>query len=435
MIRKPIFNTIIFFFIYFSITMAKPSFNSGPDCSCSGCHSFHDGLVSATLLDSIHIQISVSGVSSEKAVAGELVDSAGVVVDVINSTHTNPFVLTAPISGTFRINAGFKSPSRQWDSTSVTIGRVHHTRPDSGWQSDVIITEIMFDVPRDMAGDANGDGLRGSHSDEFVELYNRSDTTIDLGGYQILDREKIPVFTFPEASLLQPHQFAVVFGAVGTAGFGDNIPAQTALFAVHQNSNDNLGFDNGMGKSNFSNSGDCVVLVNAAKKDTLTEVYWGSASPVTTKPIYLAFPNTISGAAISGAIRQSVTHFADSLRWDMHTVVSGNQNSLFSPGSDVIIASSVQHKKAMPVHFELLQNYPNPFNPNTEIKYQLSKSTLVDLSVYNNVGQKVRTLVHERQEPGMYSVPFRAENLSSGIYFYQLAADNVVQTKKMLLLQ
>jgi hypothetical protein len=100
------------------MNISKPSFNStNPGCSGSGCHTFQDGIVSATLND-LNVQITVSGTTSK--VAGELVDANGTVVTVNNSTSSNPFTLIAPAPGTYTINAGHDSPLR-WDSASVTI--------------------------------------------------------------------------------------------------------------------------------------------------------------------------------------------------------------------------------------------------------------------------------------------------------------------------
>ena len=85
--------------------------------------------------------------------------------------------------------------------------------------------------------------------------------------------------------------------------------------------------------------------------------------------------------------------------------------------------------------YRLFANYPNPFNPKTVISYQLSVISQVDLSVYNLLGQKVKTLVSEKQPAGKYKVNFNATGLASGVYIYRLKAGNFVQSKKMILLR
>ena len=94
-----------------------------------------------------------------------------------------------------------------------------------------------------------------------------------------------------------------------------------------------------------------------------------------------------------------------------------------------------------PAAFALASNYPNPFNPATTIKYSLPQAADVKLMVYNVMGQVVRTLVAEHQSAGRYAVEWDATNdnghsLSSGMYFYRLAAGGeFLETKKMLLLK
>jgi Secretion system C-terminal sorting domain len=98
--------------------ISQPSFNgSNPGCTGGGCHTFQDGMVSASVTD-LQVQISVSGTSG--AVAGELVDGTGTVVAVNNGTNSNPFTLTAPGPGNYTVNAGHSGPLR-WDSVMVNI--------------------------------------------------------------------------------------------------------------------------------------------------------------------------------------------------------------------------------------------------------------------------------------------------------------------------
>ncbi len=85
--------------------------------------------------------------------------------------------------------------------------------------------------------------------------------------------------------------------------------------------------------------------------------------------------------------------------------------------------------------FYLSQNYPNPFNPATKMKYQVSRSELVSLKVYDILGREVATLVNEEKPVGSFVVEFNASNLPSGIYFYTLKAGDFVKTKKMILLK
>jgi len=85
--------------------------------------------------------------------------------------------------------------------------------------------------------------------------------------------------------------------------------------------------------------------------------------------------------------------------------------------------------------FALSQNYPNPFNPSTIISYQIPQNSHVTLKVYNILGKEVATLVNENQVAGQYNFNFRAVNLASGVYIYQITAGNFRATKKLTLLK
>jgi hypothetical protein len=89
----------------------------------------------------------------------------------------------------------------------------------------------------------------------------------------------------------------------------------------------------------------------------------------------------------------------------------------------------------IPTKYKLGQNYPNPFNPSTNIKYSLPKAGMVELKIYNVLGAEVATLLSENQDAGNYEIKFTAENLSSGIYIYTLKTNNIVKTKKMMLIK
>lgn len=80
---------------------------------------------------------------------------------------------------------------------------------------------------------------------------------------------------------------------------------------------------------------------------------------------------------------------------------------------------------ALPNDFALHQNYPNPFNPSTEIKYDLSEQGQVVLSIFNVVGQKVRTLVDESKDAGYHRIVWDGKDdlgigVASGIYLYRI---------------
>lgn len=101
-----------------------------------------------------------------------------------------------------------------------------------------------------------------------------------------------------------------------------------------------------------------------------------------------------------------------------------------SPGT------SVEEKGIeLPSKFELMANYPNPFNPSTNIQFALPVNSNVKLTVVNALGQVVAELVNGELSAGVHEVTWNAANVSSGIYFYRIEANNFVQTRKMMLLK
>jgi flagellar hook assembly protein FlgD len=95
---------------------------------------------------------------------------------------------------------------------------------------------------------------------------------------------------------------------------------------------------------------------------------------------------------------------------------------------------------AIPSEFALKQNYPNPFNPTTTIKYQLPQDSKVTLTIYNTLGQVVRTLVNEDAKAGYYQMQWDGRNdagtsVSTGMYIYRISAGNFTAVKKMTLMK
>ena len=101
---------------------------------------------------------------------------------------------------------------------------------------------------------------------------------------------------------------------------------------------------------------------------------------------------------------------------------------------------STDERIGVPDEFALKQNYPNPFNPVTRILYDIPEASNVTITIYNLLGNQVKTLVSGYQEPGYKSILWNATNergapVSAGMYLYSIKAGDFHQTKKMLLLK
>ena len=97
-------------------------------------------------------------------------------------------------------------------------------------------------------------------------------------------------------------------------------------------------------------------------------------------------------------------------------------------------------ERMLPDQFALSQNYPNPFNPTTRINYDLPKEADVNITIYDLLGQEVKTLVNKQVKAGYHTVEWDATNslnqkVSSGVYFYRIEAGDFTEVKKMVLLR
>jgi hypothetical protein len=89
----------------------------------------------------------------------------------------------------------------------------------------------------------------------------------------------------------------------------------------------------------------------------------------------------------------------------------------------------------VPLTYNMAQNYPNPFNPTTRIDFSLKESGHVNLSIYDVLGQEVMKVVDKHMKAGKHWLTLKAQNLSSGIYFYKLSVNDFTAIKKMMLLK
>jgi hypothetical protein len=95
----------------------------------------------------------------------------------------------------------------------------------------------------------------------------------------------------------------------------------------------------------------------------------------------------------------------------------------------------------IPVSFGLNQNYPNPFNPTTTIEFDLASKGYASLTIYDLTGREVMDLVNQNLDAGHYAFKLNAVDLPSGMYFYQLIANNDTgdqiysSTKKLILMK
>ncbi len=120
-------------------------------------------------------------------------------------------------------------------------------------------------------------------------------------------------------------------------------------------------------------------------------------------------------------------------------LLAGTDIGFFGHNSSIVV-SNENDSEMTPQQFSLAQNYPNPFNPDTVISYELSVPGYTEMTIYNVLGQRITTLVHDCRTAGAYEVQWNGTNdqglkVATGIYFYRLQLGEIRQTRKMLLIK
>ncbi|MGE5810641.1 MAG: C25 family cysteine peptidase [Ignavibacteria bacterium] len=100
-----------------------------------------------------------------------------------------------------------------------------------------------------------------------------------------------------------------------------------------------------------------------------------------------------------------------------------------------ILADAKPPEIILPAQYSLNQNFPNPFNPSTTIKFSIPEDGIVEMKVYNILGNEVASIANGFFKAGEHSINFNAADLSSGVYFYTIKSKNFTQTRKMMLLK
>jgi hypothetical protein len=116
-------------------------------------------------------------------------------------------------------------------------------------------------------------------------------------------------------------------------------------------------------------------------------------------------------------------------------VYAGTDNGVWRRPLSEIVTSVENNSTTLPSEFLLSQNYPNPFNPSTTFRYSIPTQSKVEIKVFDILGNEIATLMDEEKSVGTYEVTWYAEQLQSGVYFYQLRANEYAQTRKMILLK
>ncbi len=239
---------------------------------------------------------------------------------------------------------------------------------------------------------------------DWVEIYNPLETDVDVSGWIFKDEDDTHEYVIPENTIIQSSGYLVIANDT------------SALKSINPDARNFVGdFDFGL-----SGNTDAARLFNTS--NTLIDIVeYDDESPWPTEP-------DGNGATLELIDSDSDNSLGTS--WMASTRQGG------TPGwENGTMPTSIDEETEIADSFVLLQNYPNPFNPSTNISFVLPQSTNVELTVFNMLGQKVKTLIKENRSAGSHTVTFDASNLSSGIYLYQLKTPTVTKTQRMVLVK
>ncbi len=245
--------------------------------------------------------------------------------------------------------------------------------------SDVTVNEFLADN-ESIAADQDGE------YDDWIELYNNTDSDISLNGFFLSDDgTDLTQWCFPDTSI-PANDYLIVWA--------DNDEEQTDLHANFK----------------LSSSGETLYFLTP-DSTIINAVTFGVQAPDSSTGRY---PDGV-GSFITMDPSFSAT----------------NRNTTAGTGTDQL---------EFPQSFVLQQNYPNPFNPVTNIGYGLPQAGQVVLTIYDLLGREIRTLVNDYQAAGHHQVQWNGTNkngnsVSSGVYIYAIRSDNYHSVKKMLLVK
>ncbi|MFC2084189.1 CotH kinase family protein [Bacteroidota bacterium] len=274
---------------------------------------------------------------------------------------------------------------------------------DSTNSSSIVINEINYN------SSINFD------TEDWVELYNNSNKTIDISGWMFKDEDDGHIFTFPGNTILEARRYLVL--CRDTTAFGSFFPNISGLIG---------NFEFGL-----SSDGELIRLFDI-ELNIIDSLFYKNSNQ---------WPAEANGNGSTLELLNPNFDNALAKNW-------GASSNYGSPGNLNGIYTDVGRTahKTPPFEFSLEQNYPNPFNPTTIITYTIPTSVSpyrnsrrdgisVVLKVFDILGREIAVLVNKEQSPGRYKIEFDGSNLPSGVYFYCLQTGNYIETKKMTLLR
>lgn len=239
--------------------------------------------------------------------------------------------------------------------------------------------------------------------DDWIELHNYSNNSIDLSNWIFDDGDSEEFFVIPQGTIIAENGYIIL--CRDSVLFKSKFPNAKNYYG-------NFGFG-------LSGGGELISLTNnfGLLIDSLT---YEDKEP---------WPRICDGG---GPTLELINPNLDNSKY-----VNWNPSLSFGTPGEInsIFTSAEKNGSFYPKEFKLFQNYPNPFNPSTKIKYSIPKAGNVKLQVYDILGKEVKILIDEYKSAGSYEIEFNSLDLPTGIYFYRIISGGFFSTRKMVLIK
>jgi len=263
--------------------------------------------------------------------------------------------------------------------------------PDTAAKPDIVINEINYN------------SSAAFDCEDWIELYNNSGSEIDLSGWILKDENDGNAFILPSGSTLEADGYLVLCS--DTAKF-------SMLFPGIQKRTGDLGFS-------ISNGGELVRLFDPDLR-LIDSVRFSDKTPWPAEP---------DGTGPTLSLKNPLLDNYSAENW-------AASKAHGTPGAKNDVFSSVAYDNQDAYNdFYIEQNYPNPFNSTTQIKYVTVYPGNFQFRVFDVLGRQVYFQDEGLLRPGIYRIMFSADDLPSGIYYYQVTRNNRSITKMMMLLR
>ena len=246
-------------------------------------------------------------------------------------------------------------------------------------------------------------------SGDWIEVYNRTESELDLSGWVLMDENQKPSYVFKNGLSMPSKSYLVI--CRDTEKF-------TNLYPYAENYYGDLDYG-------LSGGGEALYLYtnNGFLMDSLT---YNDKAP---------WPVEADGNGSSLELINPEMDNSNGVNWKA-SIGHGTPGKINSN----YIVNTEDTNSLIPDKFALLPNFPNPFNPETNIEYEVPVSSNVEINIVDISGREVKTITRGHVQPGIYKILWNGTNhfgnkVSSGIYFITMRANNYFEVRKALLLK